>query len=1037
MRKAERKQKRIVCVFALIFIMGSVLHAQTDNLMLALSIQQADEGTLQEMARLRDITAADVKDLRQQLLAYHNLDVASIPLQEGKDRQYEMTILHADELSTDGASSLVQLQGNVVISFKLEGESKEKRLSAQKMLIDLEHTMLSAQGSVSYEDPTIDSALQDVDASIITLDWSNSTLFIRGATTQSEKTNSEDQKITLFTSGTQITYDGNASSLLYTDGWIGTRKEESLSSIRAKQLMFLPGGDLMVHRASLHVGRVPVFWTPFFLFPGNRMTGNPAMGFASERGMFVSTSFELFGTNPKLSESEKSSFASLLSASNSQALFPDGILYTPRERETGFQSWARLSGSYLTFLADAYELAGLHTGLTGHISLFEKKLSIDIHDSLALYADGKDVLAAYSDVPVYRYYGEHTLKLDTNLLDVRLDLPYYSDPKVKRLYANRLSMFSFDAPLGKAQEFPTDFNNDITSYTWKLAGSFSLPKTALFPYLNSLNISNLSAQAKWDWQKEDSTYSYVLKNVVIPELQANISGSLLSLSSPIEAKKAEKVQTASLELPPLVPKAYETGLSDAQKSKVGANRNLSFTYSIDQKLTHSLTATTTALDWEDDAYLYSFTKGSFVLSASPHTHMLKLTQEIIPQVSVVEDQSKNVFYNQEVQLFSVTKAELPALGLSYTLSQRLYRLQETQTRTSINPVTVIVDTKEEEYAFTKDTVTVHQLKFERAVPLGNGMLTPSVTAGLYPVTQSLLPMLSYKNGPFLLSASYRWTEQDQVLKKDAMFGQVRYTLTAFTFQVDANYDLKGNPIRTRDALSVKQSMSTSLFTNKVKLSQIVSYQGLTTKNIQDWIENLTFKAEIPSVALTYVMQGQVGTLEPQKLSATISAKQLSFRLWKRRIEFRLGLDASFNFHFQDRYASSLDVVGSVGFSIAEFLDCNLSVKSSNTGFFRYYDDQGLFSFPLLWEDLLRSFDMSGNGRYHTQFNLSSISFDLVHYLGDWSLNCKYTGSVVLSNNQYNWVPTVSVFLTWNTIPELNVEEKWTQSNQEWIRTQAT
>jgi hypothetical protein len=42
------------------------------------------------------------------------------------------------------------------------------------------------------------------------------------------------------------------------------------------------------------------------------MTGNPAMGFASERGMFVSTSFELFGTNPKLSESEKSSFASLL-----------------------------------------------------------------------------------------------------------------------------------------------------------------------------------------------------------------------------------------------------------------------------------------------------------------------------------------------------------------------------------------------------------------------------------------------------------------------------------------------------------------------------------------------------------------------------------------------------------------------------------------------------------------------------------------------------------------------------------------------------
>jgi hypothetical protein len=185
------------------------------------------------------------------------------------------------------------------------------------------------------------------------------------------------------------------------------------------------------------------------------------------------------------------------------------------------------------------------------------------------------------------------------------------------------------------------------------------------------------------------------------------------------------------------------------------------------------------------------------------------------------------------------------------------------------------------------------------------------------------------------------------------------------------------------------------------------------------------------------MQGPINMLESQKLIATISAKQLSFRVWKRRIEFRLGLDASFNFHFQDRYASSLDVVGSLGFSIAEFVDCNLSIKSSNTGFFRYYDNQGAFSFPLLWEDLLRSFDMTGDGRYKTQFNLSSITFDLVHYLGDWSLNCKYTGSVVLSNNQYNWVPTVSVFLTWNTIPELNVAEKWTQSDQEWIRTPAT
>lgn len=1036
MRKAERIQKRILCLVALFCIMGSILYAQADSLMLSLSIQQADEHTLLEMARLRNIAASETEVLRQKLLDYHGLVVSPISLEREAAQQYQMTIVQADTLSTDADSSLVQLEGNVVISFKLEGETQEKKLSAQTMLIDLDHTMLSAQGSVTYEDPQIDSALQKVDGTIITLDWSSSSLFIKGATTQSEKTNSDEQKVTLYTSGSQITYAGKSSSLSYSDGWIGTKKVDPLSSIRAKTLLFLPGGDLMVRSASLHMGRVPVFWTPFFLFPGNRMVGNPAMGFASERGMFVSTTFELFGSNPKLQEANGSSFASLLASSNNQALVPDGPIYSQSSSGSGFQNWAKGSGSYLSLMADAYEQAGLHAALNGQITLLNKKLTIGTHDSLALYIEGKELVVEYADAPRLRYYGEHSLKLDTTYVDVSLEFPYYSDPKVKRLYANRLTAFSFDAPLGKAQEFPLDFASDVTSYTWKLTSSFKLPKTVLSPYLSSITISSLNAQARWDWQKRDGEYRYLLKKVILPELQMNMEGSLLSFTAPLASDGIKQEQQTSLELPALLPKAYEIGVSNSPKSSSVAQRNLSLTYSIDQKLTHSVTETTTALDWQDDAYLYTFTKGSFVLSASPHSQMLKLSQELIPQLSIVEDQSKNVFYNQEVQLFSVTKAELPMLGLSYTLSQRLYRFQETQSR-STGTSEVIIATNEEEYAFTKDTVTIHQVKIEKAITLGFGTFTPSITANMYPVTQSLLPRLLYTNGPVSISLSYRWTEVAGVLKKDAVFGQVKYARPAWTFQVDANYDLTTINQRPLDALSLQQSVSASFFKKTVKFSQNVSYLALTTQNVQDWVEQLTFKAEVPSLSLTYTMQGQVHDLHSQKMIATISAKKLSFRVWKRRIELTLGLDTAFNFHFIDRYASSLDVVGRLGFSIAEFLDCSLSVKSSNTGFFRYYDDQGSFSLPLLWEDLLRSFDMTGDGRYNTQFNLSSISFDLVHYLGDWSLNCKYTGSVVLSNNQYNWVPTVSVFLTWNTIPELNVEEKWTQSNQEWIRTQAT
>ena len=123
-------------------------------------------------------------------------------------------------------------------------------------------------------------------------------------------------------------------------------------------------------------------------------------------------------------------------------------------------------------------------------------------------------------------------------------------------------------------------------------------------------------------------------------------------------------------------------------------------------------------------------------------------------------------------------------------------------------------------------------------------------------------------------------------------------------------------------------------------------------------------------------------------------------------------------------------------SIAEFLDVKLSVKSVNTGFYRYYTDDA-FVFGTLWEDLLRSFDFVGSGRQNTQFNLNAISLELVHDLGDWSLNCKYNASVVLSNNQYHWVPTVTVFLSWKVLNELDIDERWTQKSDVWVRSNTT
>lgn len=1030
MRKAKRRPILILVLLALLCTGGQVLYAETDQLLLSFRITDADEEQLREMVRLRGLPESDKEAMQASLLSYHQVEEAASHADPADSLSYEMEIISADSLESDSKSSVVLLTGNVIISFRLEDEEIPKHLSAQKVLIDLDRNLLSAQGLVSYEDSS-DSAVQSLEGSLVTLNWDRNTLLVSGATTSSEKTNSEDKKVTLYTSGQQISFQGEGGGVVYRQGWIGTRKEDPLSSIRAKQLTFLNGGDLMVTNATLSIGRVPVFYTPFFFFPGNRMVGNPSMGFASERGMFVSTTFELFGSYPKIKSESTSSFASLLSSPNSTQTFRDGPIHSEQGEATPLEKWARENDSYFALLMDAYELSGVHVGYDTKLSWLEKRLVLEGFSSFALYPEGTEGTLTYSQAPLFRWMSEHTLKMDTSWADLTLDTPAYSDPKVKRLYANRLTSFSFDSVLGKNQEFPTTYLNDITSYTWKLEGNFSFPVSKLSPYLSSLRISSVTARSRWDWKEEvaGSGYAYRLVSVTLPDLSASLGGTLFSVSSDIAQKQQDTtvVEPANqtLETDALLPSAYRIGQTETKSKQAQQTLSLSLTYSLDQKLTHTLQSDGVQVDWEDDAYLYAQTKGSVLLSASPHSALFTFSEELLPQYTRLDDQSKEAYRTEQFQLFSVTKAAVPLLGFSYTLSQRMHRFQKTYATQLVEEI----DT----YSFDAESVTVHQIKVEKSLSMGQGSLKPSLTANLYPIRQSLIPSLTYSQGTFVLGASLQYAETNQVLEKERATTSFSFTSKTFTFSTQQTYDYTKSVQTWFQALDIDQSAKLSILDSRLVISELLSYQGRSSKGVDHYIDQLNLDFKIPYLSVTYISEGQVGNLQPERLKTTVSAKDVTLRWWKGRVAVSLGLESSFTLHFQDIWATNLDVQASVGLEIAEFLSCSLSIKSSNSGFSQYYDSQQNFVWAWMWEDLVRSFDFAGNGRNATNFNLSSISFDLVHDLDDWSLNCKYTGSVVLSNNQYSWVPTVSVFVRWNTIPELDVEETWTKPTNDWIR----
>ena len=332
---------------------------------------------------------------------------------------------------------------------------------------------------------------------------------------------------------------------------------------------------------------------------------------------------------------------------------------------------------------------------------------------------------------------------------------------------------------------------------------------------------------------------------------------------------------------------------------------------------------------------------------------------------------------------------------------------------------------------------MHQVRFQQSFPLGEATITPSVTASLYPVKQSLLPSLKYVLGPLSLSSSLLFSEYESSLRKDTLKSSFAYTSKPLSVSLSGSYDFTRTIASWEDAMHLEGTAKEQFFSSFLTMSQRFSFSFLTSDGKHNYFDHITYDTAIPHLKVSYALKGESSALQAEKLQIDIAGKDIQLRWWKRRIALTLGIDSSLKFFYQDRYASSFSIMASARLQIAEFLDITLAAKSTNTGFFHYYDVDDTFSYSLLWQDLLRSFDFSGDGRYNTQFNLSELSIMMVHDLEDWSLNCKYSGSVVLSNNQYSWVPTVSVYLTWNTIPELDVEETWTQDNSVWMRSSSS
>ena len=984
----------------------------------AYDIALSNSEELRNMASLRGIDT-DLSDgeIRSALYELEGIEEYRIPA-EDEEESYKVEILSTESLDSRG--DIVSLEGGVKLQFVYDGE--ERTLTSDSVIIDTATKSISLIGKVDFPMGSEDEG--SVESDIVTFYWERGDLFVEEASTLSERQNSEDKMVSVYSVGEKVTFlDGG--TIIYDDGYIASSEKDPLSSINAGEIIMLPGSDMLISNATLNIGRVPVFYFPVFFYPGSTINGNPAFGFDSIRGAFLNTTWEIVGKSDLISDESDSSFLSIFEPTEAEdeGMVPSGPYYRSVELSP-LEEKARRSGSFLAIMGDAYSDYGLHMGMSSKINLFDRKLKMSFLNGVGYTAlENKD-----KDHGL-RYYGENTIRYSDYGLDISASIPYYSDRYAKGELLTRNTRFSIDPLFGGDSKFDENSSSN-SSFQRNLKLSYSLPSKYRTSLLSTFRLSSLDivASYSYDYRKEE----YKLDSMHLPTMALQLGGGY-DTSMTISEKKAKQEEKKDEAMNGILsdPLLYPLYAGEEERRQ---QRSDSFRFAFDYNLNQKIDSNYDYRDGEKDRYSFlSTTDFNFGLNVDLSRY-LTVDYEITPtdRYSYAEDiVNDRLVKENDFTLDSTLKADIPVLGISYRLRNNIYSISSRE-----NDGEEKRDEKKPE--FTKDSVREHSIALSRSFKTPIGTFYPKISYNIFPLTGALTPSFSYSYNDFSLALSWKFEDDGEgSFKSDDIAFSTAYKGKYAVFNLSSGYasseyDEKDfwKPFTLKSDLTLRTSDS------RYSITQSFNYKAYDKSTAErDVFNSIRTSIKIPYLTTSIDFSGKAGDIEFDRLTFRSDLKSMSFQAWKGRVYFDFGLKTELDLHISDIYSSVFSFEPSITFAIAEFMDIRFSFRTVNNNWGRYVDPvTDSFSFPLLWEDLARSFDFFGDGRMNTQFNLSSISLDFVHYMEDWDLHCKYSSSVVLSDAIYEFVPRLSIYLSWNTFPDLKVDQNWKKDKDGWKET---
>jgi len=482
----------------------------------------------------------------------------------------------------------VRLSGGVILTLRDDEDEAVHRVSADEIVINQEQNTLAASGDVVY---TLDrgETTEQFTGQALTVEldtWEGA--FVDGVTRR-ERT-IEGEEIDFRFAGTYITRSRDEVIVL-DDGRITSSEADPPNyEIRARKIWVLAPGEWGLTNAFLHVGRVPVFYLPFFFKPGNELFFNPALGTRDRSGAYIQTTTYLAG-----SPEEDDTPFSLLQIAEEEGTRADreieGLYLVPVERPPGDAADAPPAaddGATVRLLADVYTKLGAYVGLDASVPGSEILRRLELTAGLAasrhIYTtDYSQTGVAYT--PYYIADGQATqswnegrfgpvslpfrfgidLSADAsvNRLTTSLTLQAYSDRRFRTDFADRSEQIDWLGLVGQGST--ADPPGPVNSLLWQLDARYNATTGDM------LRVSQLSLQravVALNWRSKtideellppevaaadespESAFFYP-ESLKLPEIQATISGTLLEY--PARERPSADAEEAEDERPELAP----------------------------------------------------------------------------------------------------------------------------------------------------------------------------------------------------------------------------------------------------------------------------------------------------------------------------------------------------------------------------------------------------------------------------------------------------------------------------------------------------